>query len=875
MIVSMASHCLGLSPRMEFEWSPETEYFGLVRPKQEMEMKVKNYVPPYAPEPELYLKEGNYTGSNTWSQGEDSGLEESLADSNSQRSHDRATPESLTDDQLVLPKLTDFLDVPSGPDLDDPRGRSSMPPGAMTISMSADDLTSAGAFHRSVRKGEIPLIRPIRADHRFNSTEDVRFRRIKEKTAGLSGIYRDNETVTTDDYRPAARGGSWNRRQKRGASKERGGTQLPTWAETRTTRLRRSKALGETNNNSQQQKHKRTPSNRAEKKSSVHAAPKHQHVDAEDEAEEAEEDDPGKFLMERIRANSRTLKAQVSASHSRRTVADTGTASRERPSREKNGRVHNGVYTMHARRNLRGGAGAFGDEGGAEVETTTIKLLDEHGREISSENVDENRKDESKMEDPEIVHQHTLDVNGEDARNGQNSEAHDRLENISEGGRESTDSNNQSTRESRERNDSILESDNTESANKLTPSERSENDSEEYNLTNDLEEGRLVNQNGKLTIEVEVKEMTNSEDSGDTPDPVTATMESNMTPVPVEDSGAYDSYRVYSEQNLLTPTADQPQEASYSRRSSRADMSRNDIARLNRAKQARGIYLRRMEHINSQTNLARTQSNDRGLENSNRAAGGGGSPLRRYGGNSRSISQNRKSGRSKLEKWSTSAASTGDLREAAWDYSNDKERLLTILNEVRGETRIRQKQREELLRKIKQLQSRAHQRREQGETHSCLRSLPNFARRAESAAVREMWRKRYLEAKKITPRLEEECSRLRQELEKLHRELLAKVQAGVWALLTISGKTERPSNKLSYKIMIARLLQEIEDLTRRVEGTRLKLHTEVKLRSMAEKDVRNLREELLKKKIQVTLTRNQEQAAMGNGLRQQYFISAV
>ncbi|GFT71855.1 SPATA1_C domain-containing protein [Nephila pilipes] len=183
-----------------------------------------------------------------------------------------------------------------------------------------------------------------------------------------------------------------------------------------------------------------------------------------------------------------------------------------------------------------------------------------------------------------------------------------------------------------------------------------------------------------------------------------------------------------------------------------------------------------------------------------------------------------------------------------------EERLLTILNEVRGETRIRQRQREELLRKIKQLQSRAHQRREQ---------------------VREMWRKRYLEAKKITPRLEEECSRLRQELEKLHRELLAKVQAGVWALLTISGKTERPSNKLSYKIMIARLLQEIEDLTRRVEGTRLKLHTEVKLRSMAEKDVRNLREELLKKKIQVTLTRNQEQAAMGNGLRQQYFISAV
>lgn len=47
---------------------------------------------------------------------------------------------------------------------------------------------------------------------------------------------------------------------------------------------------------------------------------------------------------------------------------------------------------------------------------------------------------------------------------------------------------------------------------------------------------------------------------------------------------------------------------------------------------------------------------------------------------------------------------------------------------------MRQKQREELLRRIKQLQSRAHQRREQGETTNCLRSLPKFAGRADSAA---------------------------------------------------------------------------------------------------------------------------------------------
>ncbi|GIX77437.1 uncharacterized protein CDAR_491641 [Caerostris darwini] len=379
--------------------------------------------------------------------------------------------------------------------------------------------------------------------------------------------------------------------------------------------------------------------------------------------------------MERIRANSRCLKAQVSA-HSRRTVADTGTASRERPSREgKNGKVHNGVYTMHARRNLRGGgAGVYGEEGGAEVETTTIKLLDEHGREISSEVDDHHQKDASKTDDPEIVHQHALDVDGQDGRdgNGQNNETHDRLENISESGRESSDSNNRSAAESRERDTSALESDNA-SVTKPSPSERSENDSEEYNLSNDLEEGRLVNQNGKLTIEVEVKEMGSSEDTNSTPDPLSATLESNLTPVLADDTGTYDSYRVYSEQNLLTPTTDQPAQdaASYSRRSSRTDMSRNDAVRLNRAKQARGVYLRRMEHRNSQSNISRTQSNERGLESVNTRVGGGGSPLRRYGGNARSVSQNRKSGRAKLEKWSTTAASTGDLREAAWDYSND------------------------------------------------------------------------------------------------------------------------------------------------------------------------------------------------------------
>ncbi|XP_035210713.1 protein IWS1 homolog, partial [Stegodyphus dumicola] len=675
-----------MSATMDFTWLFEMELLEWVRPKQEMEMKVKNYIPPFAPEPELFLKEGHYTGPNNWSQGEDSGLEESLADSNSQRSHDRATPESLTDEHhIVLPKLTDFLDIPVGSGLDENGGRSSMPPGAMTISMSADDLSSSSIFHRASgnRKvlGEVPHVRPIRTDQRF--VEDSRYRRIRERSLDKSILssnkQRDRE-ATNADHRENMRDGSWNRRQKRGTSKERGGTQLPTWAETRTTRLRRSRALGESNSNATSQQKKKREVSRS--KTREPPPPRHP-FDAEDEAEEEE---PGKILMDRIRANSRCLKAQLA---SRRTVTDTGSASAERPSRErkaenhKNGKGHNGVYTMHARKNRRGGSeNEERAEGIVEVETTAVKLLDEQGNEISKENPVTLRNDEPK-EEPEIVHQHTLSVDGQDGRtdnmagNEESNERHpEALEDISEnsGSRESSESNNQTESDAKEANSEITDSDYNRSDIKEDDSERSQNsrnDSEVNASTNDLEEGRLVNQNGKLTIEVEVKELGSSEESGDTPLP-SATLESNLTPVPVDGTGEYDSYRVYSEQNLTSSSVEHGQgESSYHERHSRVDASRSDDVRMKKAREARGVYLRRMEHRKSQSNVARTQSNEQGLDSVRSRAGDAGSPVRRYGGSVRSFSQNRKSEQSRLEKWSTSAASTGDLREAAWDYSYD------------------------------------------------------------------------------------------------------------------------------------------------------------------------------------------------------------
>lgn len=121
-----------------------------------------------------------------------------------------ATPESFTDDHLILPKLTDYLDIPVQADFDDPGGRSSMPPGAMTVSMSADDLSSSNLFQRGpvIRKGETPLIRPIRPDHRYSS-EDVRSRKLREQSIERK---KHNESyMSNEEFARSMRANSWNR----------------------------------------------------------------------------------------------------------------------------------------------------------------------------------------------------------------------------------------------------------------------------------------------------------------------------------------------------------------------------------------------------------------------------------------------------------------------------------------------------------------------------------------------------------------------------------------------------------------------------------------------------------------------------------------
>ncbi|KAM7287516.1 hypothetical protein ISCGN_031207 [Ixodes scapularis] len=180
-------------------------------------------------------------------------------------------------------------------------------------------------------------------------------------------------------------------------------------------------------------------------------------------------------------------------------------------------------------------------------------------------------------------------------------------------------------------------------------------------------------------------------------------------------------------------------------------------------------------------------------------------------------------------------------------------RLQKKLDGLREERLFCEAKREDLLRRAKFLQNKTTSTRDQ---------------------ARDMWRRRYAEERKTTPKLEEECSRWRMELERLHRELLAKVEGE----LRVTGypRLEQPSNKLSYKIVIAKIIQEIEDLKRRLDYTRISLGAEVRLRTHAEREVKNLREDLLKKKIQVTLTKKETQSVMAPFLRDSfYFVGPI
>ncbi|XP_033101233.1 uncharacterized protein LOC117104480 isoform X2 [Anneissia japonica] len=179
--------------------------------------------------------------------------------------------------------------------------------------------------------------------------------------------------------------------------------------------------------------------------------------------------------------------------------------------------------------------------------------------------------------------------------------------------------------------------------------------------------------------------------------------------------------------------------------------------------------------------------------------------------------------------------------------NKDCNQLLLDLEEMREQRLAIEQRREDLVRKAKTLQSRTQDRRNKAP----------FGREGKDGSLtRDYWKKQYFEEKKLTNPLEDHINKLRQQVEQAHRKLITMMEGRMQA------KKIPPSQKNNHKINIAKSQHDLEDLRRRVENAKMRLTSEMKLRNQAEKELRNLKNELTQKKIHVTLTRSQQLAIL-------------
>ncbi|XP_050818132.1 spermatogenesis-associated protein 1 isoform X4 [Gopherus flavomarginatus] len=118
--------------------------------------------------------------------------------------------------------------------------------------------------------------------------------------------------------------------------------------------------------------------------------------------------------------------------------------------------------------------------------------------------------------------------------------------------------------------------------------------------------------------------------------------------------------------------------------------------------------------------------------------------------------------------------------------------------------------------------------------------------------TRDAWKKKYFETKKATASLEDILNKLRQDVELYYQKLLLQLEA--------RDIRKRPNNlthianaKNTTIIQITIVQHEIDQLKRKLDNTKMKLITEIKMRKQAASDLRALRAELAQKKIQSSL----------------------
>lgn len=178
-------------------------------------------------------------------------------------------------------------------------------------------------------------------------------------------------------------------------------------------------------------------------------------------------------------------------------------------------------------------------------------------------------------------------------------------------------------------------------------------------------------------------------------------------------------------------------------------------------------------------------------------------------------------------------------------YETDPEMtdLIEQLQAARQERMDKEKEREAMIKRARSLQAKTYDRRYKS---------------------RDYWKKRYFDEKKKTVPLEDQVSRVRNQLEVMHRKLLNHLE-GKKSKPGAAAVKGPPSKKNDHKIAILKMQHELDEIRSKVDNSRMKLTAEVKLRNQAEAEVRGLKSEVTQRKINNTLVRNQKLAALKTG----------
>jgi hypothetical protein len=95
-----------------------------------------------------------------------------------------------------------------------------------------------------------------------------------------------------------------------------------------------------------------------------------------------------------------------------------------------------------------------------------------------------------------------------------------------------------------------------------------------------------------------------------------------------------------------------------------------------------------------------------------------------------------------------------------------------------------------------------------------------------------MWKKRYYDEKKKTAPKEEQCNKLRHDLEQWHRRIAGQLEAAKDTGKRIAG--HKAYEQAEMKIKSTKYEQEIEELHTKLQNTKLRLTTEIKVTDRSE-----------------------------------------